>query len=243
MSVDDTIDGAPTGQTISSEDNGSDGEVQSTLEGFAPRTPYLGMKFDTWEAAKMHYNMYAKHVGFSMKMSSSRNSVLDKQKDKYLFVYNKSGKNSEKETEAVKMRNRAFTVRTNCQAKMCVKRKGSIWEVTQFIEEHTHEAIKKFALKKFLRSHKKIPKEERKFIDLLDTVNLSAGRIMDIMSELHGTGKVVPYDTKTISNYMASIDEKQKVKDIPELLKHFEELKKEDPNFFYNYKLDSEDRG
>ncbi|KAK1693506.1 hypothetical protein QYE76_010203 [Lolium multiflorum] len=125
---------------------------------------------------------------------------------------------------------------------MRVKRKGSIWEVTQFIEEHTHETIKKLGLKKYLRSHKKIPKEEKKFIDLLDSVNLSAGRIMDIMSELYGTGKAVPYDTKTISNYMASIDEKQNVKDIPELLSYFEELKKEDPNFFYKYKLDSEDR-
>ncbi|XP_071676991.1 protein FAR1-RELATED SEQUENCE 5-like [Lolium perenne] len=243
MSVDDTTDGAPTGQTLSSEESGSDGEVQSTPEGFAPRKPYLGMKFDTWEAAKVHYNRYAEHVGFSMKMSSSRNSVLDKQKDKYLFVCNKSGTNSEKEeTEAVKLRNRAITIRTNCQAKMRVKRKGSIWEVTQFIEEHTHETIKKLGLKKYLRSHKKIPKEEKKFIDLLDSVNLSAGRIMDIMSELYGTGKSVPYDTKTISNYMASIDEKQNVKDIPELLSYFEELKKEDPNFFYKYKLDSEDR-
>ncbi|XP_051211210.1 protein FAR1-RELATED SEQUENCE 5-like [Lolium perenne] len=177
MSVDDTTDGAPTGQTLSSEESGRDGEVQSMLEGFAPRKPYLGMKFDTWEAAKVHYN-----------------------------------------------------------------RKSSIWEVTQFIEEHTHETIKKLGLKKYLRSHKKIPKEEKKFIDLLDSVNLSARRIMDIMSELYGTGKAVPYDTKTISNYMASIDEKQNVKDIPELLNYFEEPKKEDPNFFYKYKLDSEDR-
>ena len=72
MSVDDTTDGAPTGQTLSSEESGSDGEVQSTPEGFAPRKPYLGMKFDTSEAAKVHYNRYAEHVGFSMKMSSSK---------------------------------------------------------------------------------------------------------------------------------------------------------------------------
>lgn len=244
MSMDDTTDtGAATGNTLSSEHSGSDSEVQSTPEGFTPRTPYVGMKFDTWEAAKMHYNRYAKHVGFSMKMSSSRNSVIDKQKDKYLFVCNKSGKNSNKEeATVVKQRNRTITIRTDCQAKMRVKRKGVRWEVTQFVEEHTHDLVKKFALKKYLRSHKNIPKEERHFIDLLDSVNLSAGRIMQIMGVLYGTAKNVPYDTKKISNYMASTDEKHKYQDIPELLSYFDEVKKEDPNFFYKIKLDSDDR-
>ena len=196
-----TDTGAPTGHTLSSEDSGSDGEVQSTPEGFAPQKPYVGIKFDTWEAAKVHYNRYAKHIGFSMKMSSSRKSVRDKQLDKYLFVCNKSGKNTEREeVPPVKMRNQTITIRTECLAKMRVKRTGAYWEVTQFVEEHTHALIKKFGLKKFLRSHKKIPKEERDSIDLLDSVNLSAGRIMDIMAELYGNAKVVPYDSKAISN-------------------------------------------
>jgi hypothetical protein len=59
MSVGDTTNAAPTGHTVTTEDSGSDGEVQSTPEGFAPTKPYIGMKFDTWEAAKMHYNQYA----------------------------------------------------------------------------------------------------------------------------------------------------------------------------------------
>jgi hypothetical protein len=147
----------------------------------------------------MHYNRYAKHVGFSIKMSSSRNSVLDKQKDKKFLVCNKAGKNSENEDgQPIKMRNRKITIQTECLAKMRVKQKCAIWEVTQFVEEHSHELVQKLSLKKYLRSHKKIPKEESKFIDLLDTVILSAGRIMDIMSELYGKGKAVPYDTKTI---------------------------------------------
>jgi hypothetical protein len=36
--------------TLTSEDNGEEGEVQSTPEGFSPKTPFLGM-IDTWEAA------------------------------------------------------------------------------------------------------------------------------------------------------------------------------------------------
>jgi hypothetical protein len=99
---------------------------------------------------------------------------------------------------------------------MRLKRKGEIWEVTQSVEEHTHRLIKKFTLKKYLRSHKKIPKEEREFIELLDSVDLSAGRIMDIMGKLYGSAKAVPYDTKAISNCKAYIGEQERFKDIPE---------------------------
>jgi aromatic ring hydroxylase len=53
-----------------------------------------------------------------------------------------------------------------------------------FIEDHTHPCIKKFSLKKYLRSHKGIPKEEREFVKLMHNVNHSAGRIMRIMGEL-----------------------------------------------------------
>ena len=176
---------------MSSAESGSDGEVQSTPEGFVPKTPYISMIFDSPEAALLHYNRYAKHVGFSVKISSSRRSVGDNQKDKALYICNKAGKNAENDVEPPphKTRNRTITVLTDCKAKMRVKRMGANWHVTQFVEEHTHELIKKLALKKYLRSHKRIPREERRFIDLLDDVNLTAGRIMQIMGELYGSVK------------------------------------------------------
>jgi hypothetical protein len=95
-------------------------------------------------------------------------------------------------------------------------------------------------LKKYLKSHKKIPPEERKFIDLLHEVNLSSGRIMQIMGELYGSKKNVPYDSKTISNYTATLGEKERFKDIPTLFDYFEDIKQHDPKFVYKYKLDEE---
>lgn len=44
-----------TGQTLSSAESDSDCEVQSTLEGFVLKTPFLGMLFDSPEAALLHY--------------------------------------------------------------------------------------------------------------------------------------------------------------------------------------------
>jgi hypothetical protein len=77
---------------------------------------------------------------------------------------------------------------------------------------------------------------------MLHEVNISAGRIMQIMGEIYGIKKNVPYDTKTNSNYTASVEEKERFKDIPILFDYFEDLKQHDPKFIYKYKLDEESR-
>ncbi|KAK1667254.1 hypothetical protein QYE76_055413 [Lolium multiflorum] len=201
-----------------------------------------------------HYNRYAHHIGFSVKIESSRRCAKDGELDKFVYVCNKSGKPREEEAVPVKQRNRKLTVLTDCKAKLRVKRDGARWKVTQFVEVHTHEVIDKFALKKYLRSHNKIPAEEKKFIDLLHEVNLTSGRIMEIMGELYGSKQNVPYNSKTVSNYTAKLGNYDRIKDIPELLEYFgtkdipelleyfEEIKKDDPRFFYRFKLDAENK-
>nr|XP_051196586.1 protein FAR1-RELATED SEQUENCE 5-like [Lolium perenne] len=175
-------------------------------------------------------------------IESSRRCAKDGELDKFVYVCNKSGKPREEEAVPVKQRNRKLTVLTDCKAKLRVKRDGARWKVTQFVEVHTHEVIDKFALKKYLRSHNKIPAEEKKFIDLLHEVNLTSGRIMEIMGELYGSKQNVPYNSKTVSNYTAKLGNYDRIKDIPELLEYFEEIKKDDPRFFYRFKLDAENK-
>ncbi|EEC80328.1 hypothetical protein OsI_22378 [Oryza sativa Indica Group] len=102
--------------------------------------------------------------------------------------------------------------------------------------------IPKFSLKKFLRSHRAIPKEEKDFITMLHGVNLSASRIMQLMSELYGGARNVPYTRKDISNFKSKLGSEYRCRDIPETIAHFEEIKKDDPNFFYKIQLDKEDR-
>nr|XP_051230132.1 protein FAR1-RELATED SEQUENCE 5-like [Lolium perenne] len=203
---------AQTGVTLSSEESDGEAEVESTPEGYVP------------------------------KIESSRRCAKDGELDKFVYVCNKSGKPREEEAVPVKQRNRKLTVLTDCKAKLRVKRDGARWKVTQFVEVHTHEVIDKFALKKYLRSHNKIPAEEKKFIDLLHEVNLTSGRIMEIMGELYGSKQNVPYNSKTVSNYTAKLGNYDRIKDIPELLEYFEEIKKDDPRFFYRFKLDAENK-
>jgi hypothetical protein len=220
-----TYSNVQTGTTLSSEENGSDGEVQSTPEGFVPATPFVGMVFESHLDAQAHCNRYAKHIGFSIRIESLRKSTKDGEKDKSMFVCNKAGKNVENEEGPMKKRLRTITKLCKCKAKLHVKCVGARWHVTQFVEEHTHDVIQKFELKKYLKSHKKIPPKEMKFIDLLHEVDIISGRIMQIMGELYGSKKNVPYDAKTISNYTATLGKKERFKDKPTLFDYFEEIK------------------
>ncbi|KAM0854057.1 hypothetical protein ACQ4PT_050673 [Festuca glaucescens] len=239
---------AATGETISSEDSdlGSDDEVQSTPSSQTIlQTPYPNMKFDSWEEARMHYNKYAKHVGFSIKSSTSRNSIVDKLKEKYLFVCTRSGKTEDiNKQEVPPMRHRicSFTRKTDCRARLRVKRAGAKWNVTMFIAEHNHPLVKKWSLKRYLRSHRKIPKEEKHFVKIWHKVNLSAGRVMQIMSEIYGGTQNVPYIKKDISNYMANLGDEHVHTDMYLLMEKFAEIKKEDPDFYSKIHLDHDER-
>ena len=50
---------------------------------------------------------------------------------------------------------------------------------------------------------------------MLHDVNLTAGRILQIMGELYGGIRNVPYDSKKISNYTAQLGEEDRFKDVP----------------------------
>jgi hypothetical protein len=234
------------GDTLSSDDSGGEDEVQSTPSLTPIEKPHPDMLFDSWEDAKFFYNRYAKHVGFSIKASTSRCSTVDKQKDKCLFVCNKSGKNDDinkQEVPPMRQRIRAITKKTDCKARLRVKRRGAKWRVTMLIEDHNHPCIKKFSLKSFLRSHKGIPKEEREFVKLLHKMNLSAGRVMSIMAELYGNLGNVPFDRKDITNFMATLDSAaQNNQDMSLLLAEMEKLKKDDPQFICKLDVDNDKR-
>ena len=53
------------------------------------KEPYVGMRFDTLEDAKVHYNAYSLQMGFSIKMNSSRKDLKTEELIKQQFVCNK----------------------------------------------------------------------------------------------------------------------------------------------------------
>ena len=131
---------------------------------------------------------------------------------------------------------------TDCKARMVVKLIADRWHVIYFAPDHNHDLVVKPSLKKFLRSHKGIPKEEKEFIALLHGCNLSTGWIMQLMNEFYGSAQLVPYEGKDVGNFRSTIRRTEKYKDVQETLDYFRELEQEDPEFFYKIKLDADHR-
>lgn len=128
------------GDTIPTADS-CGAEVQSIPNLTQIEKHYHEQLFETWEDARMYYTDMLSMQVFFIKSSTSRNSVVDKQKDKWLFVCNKSGKNEDinkQEAPPVRQQNGSLTKKTDCRARPRVKRRGQKWCVNMFVEEHNH---------------------------------------------------------------------------------------------------------
>jgi hypothetical protein len=83
---DDTTTIGETGGTIGQGVVGNDNDDEAWSQ---PKEPFIGMRFDTLEGAKEHYNAYALRLGFSIKMNTSRKSTKSGLLEKQQFVCNK----------------------------------------------------------------------------------------------------------------------------------------------------------
>ena len=57
--------------------------------------------------------------------------------------------------------------------------------VTEYVEEHNHDLIKKCDLVKFLTAHRGFTPLEKKFIKLLHDCNVGPSRMVQILSLIH----------------------------------------------------------
>ncbi|CAL5034092.1 unnamed protein product [Urochloa decumbens] len=246
-----------TGETLASEE--SDEEIQSQevqsqevesheQEMQCSQTNTLTMTtrvYEKWEEAKKCYNKYAKKVGFSIKIGSSKKKDKEGETDKVVLVCNRIGKNKEEKGDGpvVKQRKRNKTEKTGCTARLIVnKRNDGKWHVTTFNEDHNHPLCGKFNLQKFLRSQRGIPDEEKRFVEILHEANITAGRVMEIMAIAYDGRKTIPYGRKDVSNLKAKLSRGPKYEDMATTISFFEELKKDDPNFYHKMDLDAKDR-
>jgi hypothetical protein len=222
-------------------------EVLST-----PQEPFLGMTFGSSEAARDYYNSYARHIGFSIRIDTSCELKRSGDKTKFIFVCQKVGVNKKDkvvvdgpiaEKKIVRERCRDYVDRTRCSARMIVRRTfQKQWEVVHFEKEHNQDRVKKFSLTKYLNSHRDIPTKEKDFINLLHDCNITTTRASQIMGELYGGIAHCPYTEGDAKNLRVEYRAENIGKNMKTTLDYFEELKKEDPEFYYNYTLDDEDR-
>jgi hypothetical protein len=147
------------------------------------------------------------------------------------------------EKKIVRERRRDYVDKTRCPTRMIVRRTfQNQWEVVHFEKEHNHDRIKKFSLTKYLNSHRDISTKEKDFINLLHGCNITTTRAHQIMGELYGGIAHFPYTEGDAKKLRVEYRAENKGKDTKATLDYFEELKKEDPELYYNYTPDDENR-
>ncbi|KAI8559418.1 hypothetical protein RHMOL_Rhmol04G0172300 [Rhododendron molle] len=112
-----------------------------SCESIGSSVPKMEQQFDNLDDVFNFYNNYAKQVGFSVRIHSSK--VKDGEIIRKEYVCYKQGKRTPKSSEnseAPTIRRRGI-IRTDCRAKLSVVRNntGEGFVVIQFLEAHNHE--------------------------------------------------------------------------------------------------------
>ncbi|KAL7201195.1 hypothetical protein ACSBR1_032990 [Camellia fascicularis] len=119
----------------------SNGKELATNKGNSDVEPYVGMEFESEEAAKVFYDAYAACFGFIMRVDAFRRSMRDGKVVWRRLVCNKEGFRKLRPRRSESRKPRAIT-REGCKAMIVVKKeKTGKWVVTRFVKEHNHPLV------------------------------------------------------------------------------------------------------
>ncbi|KAB1209865.1 Protein FAR1-RELATED SEQUENCE 5 [Morella rubra] len=197
--------------------------------------PYEGMEFESEEAAKAFYNSYARRVGFSTRVSSSRRSRRDGAIIQRQFVCAKEGFRNlnEKRTKDREIKRPRTITRVGCKASLSVKMQDSgKWVVSGFVREHNHELVPPDQVH-CLRSHRQISGPAKTLIDTLQAAGMGPRRIMSALVKEYGGISKVGFTEVDCRNYMRNNRQRSLEGDIQLVLDYLRQMHAENPNFFF----------
>ncbi|XP_068650681.1 protein FAR1-RELATED SEQUENCE 5-like [Aristolochia californica] len=203
--------------------------------------PYVGMEFESEEAAKIFYNAYGRRVGFGSRVSRNRRSRKDGTNIARRFVCCKEGyrlKKHENNVNRVK-RPRAVT-REGCEAMILVKKNDfGKWVVTKFVKEHNHALLDPIQVLS-LRSHRNATDASRNLANSFDASRPGSGRIV-FGSEGDGIGNFGFGEQEGRSHVQTLRKRKMSLgKDAQNVLDYFRRMKSENPSFYYGIQIDED---
>nr|XP_020194100.2 protein FAR1-RELATED SEQUENCE 5-like [Aegilops tauschii subsp. strangulata] len=215
-------------------DGAVQGEEGEDEPGSQPMEPYVGMRFDSLQIAKDHYNSYALQMGFSVKMNTSRRTPHTNVLVKQQFCCNKFKKPKADDGGA-----EAPPVLDPIPDPKPVESDEEMEdEPPIFAEEEAGPSKKKKKRKR--ETIKQTQCKAKMLVKLLD------GR-WEVMHFVHDhwtydacNGRVlwvemmVPLGPKAITNLCTSFRrDDTKEGDMIEAIAHFKDIQKTDPDFFY----------
>lgn len=109
-------------------------------ESDANMEPYVGMEFESEEAAMVYYDEYARRVGFIIRVGNCHRSSHDGSIINRRFLCNKEGfRVNKKKTKRLEVRKPRAVTREGCKAMIMVrKEKSGKWVVSKLETKHSH---------------------------------------------------------------------------------------------------------
>ncbi|CAN0881019.1 Protein FAR1-RELATED SEQUENCE 5 [Linum grandiflorum] len=237
-SLDDDGQSSPAAATVAS---GSDIYFPET--DLLDLEPCEGMEFESEEAAKSFYNSYARRVGFSTRVSSSRRSRRDGAIIQRQFVCAKEGFRNlnERRTKDREIKRPRLITRVGCKAALSVKMQDSCkWVVSSFVKEHNHELVPPDQVH-CLRSHRQISGSAKTLIDTLQAAGMGPRRIMSALIKEYGGISKVGFTEVDCRNYMRNNRQRSMEGDIQLLIDYLKQKNAENPDFFYAVQGEDDD--
>ncbi|CAB4321430.1 unnamed protein product [Prunus armeniaca] len=104
--------------------------------------PYVGMEFDSEDAARKYYTDYARQVGFVVRVMQRRRSGIDGRTLARRLGCNKQGFSPNQKGKFGPEKKPRPSAREGCNATILVKmEKSGKWVVTRFVKDHNHPLV------------------------------------------------------------------------------------------------------
>ncbi|XP_016486813.1 protein FAR1-RELATED SEQUENCE 5 isoform X1 [Nicotiana tabacum] len=238
IDIEHPIEGGENNQLLEPFDGIVSGRISGEVYGDMNLEPYEGMEFESEEAAKAFYNLYARRVGFSTRVSMSRRSRRDGAIIQRSFVCAREGFRVEKEKPGrdgggARIKRPRAETRVGCKAMLVVKIQNlGRWVVSGFVKEHNHELVPPDKVH-CLRSHRHVSGRAKSLIDTLQGAGIGPSGIMSALIKEYGGIRSVGFTERDCRNYMRSSKQRTLGGDPQTLLDYLKQKHLENPSFFY----------
>ncbi|KAF3435136.1 hypothetical protein FNV43_RR22223 [Rhamnella rubrinervis] len=175
--------------------------------------PYVGMEFESEDAAMAYYDAYAKRVGFIIRVGNCHRgqdgSVINRR-----FLCNKEGFRVNNKTKMLEVRKPRKITREGCKAMIMVKKeKSGKWVIAKLETKHSHP-LGLPASKDCRRSIQARPQDEKdkKIKELTAELNRANQQLAKCREQLEMVLKDIERHTNDLTKSVQNVVEK--VKDV-----------------------------
>ncbi|KAK4438394.1 protein FAR1-RELATED SEQUENCE 11 [Sesamum alatum] len=230
----------------SSAEESPDG-TRLSLETTNDAIPYIGQRFATHDAAYEFYSEFAKRCGFSIRRHRTEGKDgVGKGLTRRYFVCHRAGNTPVKTSNENKPQRNRKSSRCGCQAYMRISKSTELgvpeWRVTGFANHHNHELLEPNQVR-FLPAYRTITESDKNRILMFAKTGISVQQMMRLLElEKCVEPGYLPFTEKDVRNLLQSFRKIDPEDESIDLLRMCRNIKDKDPNFRFEFTLDSNGR-